>query len=179
MTHTPWKIIALTFLVGLAVSLPATGFADEGALMGEYKLKGSKEQAQKKIHTAIDELVEDVNAIKRGFAKRRLRATNEAIGEIEIKISDEKIAVQYDDDPPGISPKGNKPANWKNSEGESYRLRQQISGRTLTQKFESDEGARTNKLTVSEDGNTIDLQVTVTSDQLPRPLTYSLTYSAK
>lgn len=179
MRNATWKHFALTLLVGLAVSLPATGFADEDALKGDYELDGSKAQAQKKIHTAIDELVEDVNFVKRGFAKRRLRETNEAVSEIDVEISGDKIAVQYDSDPPGISPKGNKPANWKNAEGDSYRLTQQISGRTLTQKFQGEDGARTNKLTVSEDGNTIDMQVTVTSDQLPRPLTYSLTYSAK
>jgi hypothetical protein len=51
-----------------------------------------------------------------------------------------------------------------------------LAGDHLTQVFVSDDGRRENEFTVSQDGKTVTLKVTLTSGRLSSPVAYSLSY---
>lgn len=183
MTHVRHcTLFAFALACGLALSSPQVALADDDAnekLAGTYELATSRDQAREKINEEIDELVEDVSFIKRSFARSRLRDKTEPCAEIEIDFPDDDVSVQCGDDPAAVSPPDDQPTDYTADDGETYRLRQNVSGRTLTQRFTSDEGTRTNRLRFSEGKDAIDMKVTVESDQLPRPLEYSLRFTEK
>ncbi len=47
----------------------------------------------------------------------------------------------------------------------------------LEQRFQAEDGRRVNLYSVSADGNTLTMNVTITSPRLPSPLTYKLVYN--
>jgi hypothetical protein len=56
------------------------------------------------------------------------------------------------------------------------RLTQRLAGSKVTQVFATDEGQRTNEWTLSPDGTTLVLKVTIASAKLSVPCVYVLTY---
>jgi hypothetical protein len=61
-------------------------------------------------------------------------------------------------------------------QGETSKLSQRFVGETLVQEFRADEGARRAVWTLLPDGNTLRVQVLISSKHLPRPVDYTLTY---
>ena len=55
-------------------------------------------------------------------------------------------------------------------------MRTRVEGNTLTQEFSTKDGQRINIYEVSPDGQTLTLQVTVSSQRLAEPVKYRLVY---
>ena len=144
-----------------------------------FEVEDGKKAARKKINRNIERLVDDMSFIKRPFARGKLKDKTAPCAALDISFPSDKISVECDNRPAYVSPTGNEKARYKSAEGVVYALRQNLDGRTLTQTFVSEDGTRTNTMKLTPSGETILMRVKLESDQLPRPLEYSLTYEKK
>jgi hypothetical protein len=128
------------------------------------------------IAAAINTTVADMNFIKRPIARGRLTKLNPAYKKVAIAISGQGVDVKLDDRAPIHMPPGGAAAPWTREDGEKFMVAAQVSGDQLIQTFKNDEGERTNAFKLSADGKSLTLTATVKSPQLPRPLTYSISF---
>ena len=73
-------------------------------------------------------------------------------------------------------PPDGKSAPWTREDGDKFMVAAQVSKDQLIQTFKNDEGERTNVFKLSPDGKSLTMTATVKSPQLPKPLTYSITF---
>ena len=171
----------LPLLALLAGLLPSALTAQQSStLRGTWTANA---QQSDDINAAINTAVARMNVVVRQIARPRLRSTNTLYP---------RIVVQYDQNTVQVNLAGrnaNSPANgqpvlWQRTtgatcremKGDCVRLSTEWTGGNLTQTFRAEDGQRVNVYSVSPDGRTMTMNVTITSPRLPRPLTYKLVY---
>jgi hypothetical protein len=163
-------------LLLLAAALPGAAQEDtaaEPAFEGTFRLAMSQQAATQRIHAQIEEAVEQVNFIIRGLARSRLQSTNVPYRTIRRSRAGDRVTVRYDD----ITYTTTLDQRETVTRGsEQLPLLQQLRGRHLYQTFTGDDGNKRMVHTLSEDGSSLWLDVTVTSSRLPEPLRYRLRY---
>lgn len=127
------------------------------------------------IEAAIEAAVDDMNFIKRPIARSRLRKTNPAYQRIIIGRKASDVEVTFDKGSAITSPADGTPVKWKREDGEVFEVKTHWQAKKLTQNFKAEDGERTNTFHLNADGELV-LDVKIKSDQLPKPLTYSLVY---
>ncbi|HEY8430365.1 MAG TPA: hypothetical protein VIL20_18425 [Sandaracinaceae bacterium] len=154
-------------------ALPSGPPSLEERLSGTFELAGSREEAEARVHRAIDEAVEQVSWFKRSFARARLREKNPVRESMTIEVGGGNVTIGY-----GRDRYTTRNGEWRNvtALGEPVQLLQQIVGSSIYQTFRSPEGEKVTVYTPSEDGRRMDLDVTITSPQLPQPVRYELSY---
>ena len=79
--------------------------------------------------------------------------------------------------PPRSAPSNGTPIDWtRPADGEKLKLSMQWDGARLVETLKAEDGQRVNAYTLSPDGSTMTMNVTITSPRLPKPLTYKLAY---
>jgi hypothetical protein len=161
--------LALVILAGLA---PFNASAQE-ALEGTYTFVAD---SSANIDAAIDTAVTDMNFIKRPIARSRLKKTNPIYRRIVISRAPREIWVEFRSGAPVVTPADGSAVKWTRDDGEVFDVSSSWEGSTLTQRFKAEDGERVNVFRLNPDGRTLTLDVTVSSEQLPKPMTYSLVY---
>lgn len=151
-------------LLTLLVTVPL--FAD---LAGSYTLDRGRSDD---VNAAINAVVKKMNALTRGIARRRLRATNPAYEHITLAFTSDAARVTAGGATVTL-PASGAPVKW-NRNGETLTVTGHRNGNTFVETFVAKDGRRTNTFTATSDG--LVLQVNVTSPRLPSPLTYRLVY---
>jgi hypothetical protein len=165
-------------LPAFALSLIVLGHADHvraqaSSLEGVYT---STEQGTEDIERAIDSAVETMNFIKRPIARSRLKKTNPAYQRVEISRSDSQIQVRFDDREPIAMPADGRLTKWTREDGEIFDVSAEWRGTELIQTFKAKDGARVNTFRLSGEGTELALEVEIKSEQLPKPVTYTLSF---
>ncbi|MBX3250477.1 MAG: hypothetical protein KF901_25095 [Myxococcales bacterium] len=142
-------------------------------LPGTYRLGPSAERAREAINAAIDEGVAAMGPLRRAVGRRRLRAKNRVVSELEIALVGERVRVRYDDERYEVRLGGYEPVTLP--DGERVQLRARLRGATLTLDWKTDDGDRRDTFTRLANG-TLVFGVTITSDQLPNPVRYRIVY---
>ena len=128
------------------------------------------------VNWAIDKTVEGMNIFMRMIAREQLRKNNKPDKRITLEISPAEVSITTDDDAPmRTSPEGT-PARWQNEDGEVLVVSTRLEGDVLQQTIKAQGGERVNVYSVSSDGQTLTLDVTVSSDRLKVPVKYCLVY---
>jgi hypothetical protein len=128
------------------------------------------------IAAAINATVADMNFIKRPIARSRLTKLNQAYKKLTITLSDKEVLVKFDEREPIHMPPGGQAAPWTREDGEKFMVAAQVSKDQLIQTFKNDEGERTNLFKLSPDGRSLTMSATIRSPQLPKPLTYTVSF---
>jgi hypothetical protein len=172
-----------TLIFSLLLWLPAVAQDSEESIeekfSGTYELSLSKAQARKKINKAIEAVVADMNFVKRPFARSALEDKTEPCRQLAIGFPSNKVSITCDAKPASVSPADDTVIDYKAQDGNTYRVSQKHAGRIVRQTFHGDEGKRVNTMKLSEDGKTLEMTVRIESGQLPRSLTYELTFTKK
>ena len=143
----------------------------------DYALSGTWNQVKSDdIAAAINHTVAVMNFIMRPIARSRLSKLNPAYKKVAIAISDKEVLVKLDEREPIHMPPGGKPAPWTREDGEKFMVAAQVTRDQLIQTFKNEDGERTNVFTLSPDGKSLALSATVKSPQLPKPLTYAISF---
>lgn len=173
MKSRPMAALAVALLALAAV--PAMGQEEAGLerFNGTWRYNGSAASGQQIIERQVERTVAPMNIFVRAIAAGRLRGKNQLVRRIEINIANDNARIVFD----GSRTYRTGLGQWRNHTFDGDQLRVQIRhrGGSLVQLFRSDGGSRRNIYTILPDGN-MRLQVTVQSDQLPRDMTYRLTY---
>jgi hypothetical protein len=159
-------------LTVLGCLVPLIANAGE-ALEGTYTFVAD---SSTNIDEAIDAAVTDMNFIKRPIARSRLKKTNPIYRRVVISRTAQEIHVEFRAGAPVIAPADGTSVKWTRDDGEVFDVSAAWEASTLTQKFKAEDGERLNVFRLSPDGRTLTLDVTISSDQLPKPMTYSLVY---
>ncbi len=128
------------------------------------------------IAGAIDKVVADMFWPKSSIARKKLTRLNPAYKKAVIAISETGVFVKFDERDSIPMPAGGKPGPWTREDGDKFVVAAQVTKDQLIQTFKNDEGERTNIFKLSPDGKTLTMNATVKSPQLPKPLTYAITF---
>jgi hypothetical protein len=162
----------LAVLASLLVAAPASG-QQAGHIQGTFTLV---EAQSDNVDRAVDQAVARMNIATRQVARTRLRRTNQPYRRIVIAPAGSSISITTDTRSPITTSFVGTPTRWTREDGEVLDVSTVWEGQRLRQTFAAEDGRRINLYTLSPDGNTLTLQVTVTSGRLPQPLTYRLVY---
>ena len=175
--------IALVFALAL-LALPAAGAQAQQSsqIRGTWTLN---RQQSDDINAKINTAVARMNVVVRQIARPRLRNTNVAYPQLVISYDQQNIRVDMQGRPSVSSPANGQPVLWQREtgrtcpqiRGDCVQVTTEWENGRLEQTFRAEDGQRVNLYTVSADGNTLTMNVTVTSPRLPNPLTYRLVYT--
>jgi hypothetical protein len=137
------------------------------------------------VNAQIVEATRGMNAIVGPVARRRLRATNTAYPRIAVSFDEQTVRVEMHDRPAASSPASGQPVLWERTSGRTcprvsedcVQLTTEWQNGRLVQTFRPEDGERRNVLSVSPDGNTLTMSVTIRSPRLRRDLTYDLVFN--
>ena len=133
-------------------------------------------KASDAIDAAIDTTVKPMSFIIRGVARGRLKKSNPLFQSIAIGRSEGALVVTTDN-LPIRAPGSGLPVTWvRPTDGESFRVSHVQRGDKLVQTFVAKDGKRVNTLSLGPDGNTLNMDVQITSPRLPKPLEYRLVF---
>jgi len=161
---------ALTLL--LAAALPAGLHAQQAGMRGTWRYNA---QASDNVMTAINAAVNRMNFVTRPIARGRLNRTNQPYQRLVIDFSQSQVSITMDQRAVITSPANGTPIKWTREDGEVLDVSTEWENGQLEQTFKAEDGQRVNVFSV--DGDTLTMNVTVTSPRLPRPLTYKLVYN--
>lgn len=166
------KLLLLAVLA-LLIGVPTPAAAQSAAFAGTFVyVPGESDD----IHEAIEQSVRDMNFIKRPIARGRLRKTNEPYGSVTISHTPNEILIATDGRVPIVSPADGTPIQWQREDGETFDISTEWRSGKLAQTFRAGDGQRENLYSLSADGGTLTMHVTVSSPQLPRPVVYDLVF---
>lgn len=175
------SVAALAAVLAVAAWLPAEAAAQQSTqLRGVWTLDAGRSDD---VPAKIVDATRGMNRIVGPVARRRLRATNTPYAWVRITPG-ETVRVDMAGRPSVSSPANGQPVLWNRDTGaactrvgeDCMRVTTEWQNGRLVQTFRPEDGERRNVYSVSADGNTMTMAVTVSSPRLPRPLTYNLVY---
>lgn len=145
---------------------------------GEYRfVGGAAERAL--VPAALERSVDGMFFISRGIAYDRLIRTCEICSSYSLGFGSGNISVAGPCQLTDVSPDDGREADHRTKLGDESKLSQRFVGGTLVQNFRGEDGARQVVWTLLPDGQTLRVQVIITSKHLPHPVDYTLTYRRK
>lgn len=178
----PWLPRRWIILIVFVPALHATaepGATDLDALRrryaGEFEFAGGQAE-RSSVPAAVERSVDGMFFIARGLAYDRLLKSSLVCDRYRLDFGGGSITVAGSCRTPDVSPDDGGEVDHRTRQGETSKLSQRFVGETLVQEFRADEGARRTVWTLLPDGNTLRVQVLISSKHLPRPVDYTLTY---
>jgi hypothetical protein len=163
----------LLLLVALgAVAMWA--YADDVRLQGSFV---NASRSDKAIAAAIDKSVADFNFIARPVARSRLKKANPVITKASFSQEGAEAVVTLGTQKPVRATAGGPSVMWTRDDGEVLDVAFKWEGSTLVQSFTAADGIRLNRYTLSADGNTLTIDVSLRSEMLKVPVNYQITMS--
>jgi hypothetical protein len=153
---------------------PAAAVDDRARFTGTFRHAGdAREEAVRRA--AIDRAIDGMFFAIRGIARARLSKGTKIDPTVSFSFAAGMIRVRVPQAPDAVSPENGSPVDCV-GDGERSKLSQRLTPGKLTQIFAAEEGRRTNEWSMSRDGATLVLRVTVSSPKLSAPVIYVLTY---
>lgn len=145
-----------------------------GELEGAYHYSGGSVQ-KSAVKAAVESVVDEMNALARGIARKRLNAANEVPSRLSIAAEGERVTVRLDGTT-YTATLGGKSVKVRDADGNRSRLRYEMHGESLHMILDGDEGDRFNVFTPRNDGKGVTMRVTMKSSKLPKSVVYRLSY---
>lgn len=143
------------------------------ALLGGYKHAGGEKERQA-LAAAIEDVVGRMSSLVREVARDRLKAANPIPSSLTLAADKKSFMLAYDEEL-FAAPLDGTAVNVRASTGEQMSLKIQLTESSLNQLFSAEDKARENKLQLASGKLLIDVKVRAT--QLPKALSYQLTYA--
>jgi hypothetical protein len=172
------KITGLALVFALAGTVGAQT-ADQvvSEFEGTFRATGSEQQARAEINEQIDEVVDKMNFIKRPFARSRLKEATKPCVELSFEVlQGNNLNVKCDERPDAVAPISGQEGSYTNEEGNKFVLVYKVGPNQILQAFADQDGLRKNLYTLSPDGDTVTMEATIESKQLPEPVTFERTF---
>lgn len=128
------------------------------------------------VRAAVENAIRGMNFVARPIARGRLRKANVAYERLVIGNAGDSVNVTYDVRAPVITPANGATVLWRREDGDEFDVNTRWEGGRLEQSFRAPGGHRVNVYSVSADGRTLTMDVTLTSPRLAAPLRYKLVF---
>jgi len=129
------------------------------------------------VNRAIEQGVSKMNFVTRPIARGRLRRTNQPYQRVVINFTPQQVTTTFDQRHAIESPANGQPIKWRREDGETLDLSTEWQSGRLVQVFRAEDGSRTNTYSISPDGRTLTIHVTVRSPRLPAPVEYNMVFN--
>jgi hypothetical protein len=175
---------AAAVLVALALAAwaePDGGPADAALRQrygGEYRfIGGAPERAS--VPAAVERSVDGMFFISRGIAYDRLLRNCEICSSYVLSFTPSQVMVSGPCQLPDISPADGREVEHRTKLDETSQLSQRFVDGALVQEFRGEGGSRRVVWKLDPDGETLHVQMVISSHHLPHPVDYTLTYRRK
>jgi len=158
----------------LLAALPAALSAQEATLKGTWRYNA---QASDNVLQRINAAVQRMNFVTRPIARGRLNRTNQPYQRLVVDFNAQQVSITMDQRAAITTPANGTPIKWTREDGEVLDVSTEWENGVLEQTFKAEDGQRVNRYSISGDGSTLTMNVTVTSPRLPSPLTYKLVFN--
>jgi hypothetical protein len=142
-------------------------------IQGTYALDAA---ASDDVHKAIDGAVKGMSRLIKGIAHSRLEKTNVPYQRIVISFTPCEVSITTDQWATIVTCACDTPVDWTRKDGEKFKVSTVWENGKLKQTFKGEDGQRTNIYSISADGKTLTMHVSVTSPRLKQPLMYKQIY---
>ena len=115
----------------------------------------------------------ELNFVLRPFARRKLTEATKLCDELTFDFQGPNLSVACDERPVQTAPVNQGQGLYTNEEGNRYVLVHKAGQGQILQVFADENGQRTNRYTISPDGQSLIMEVTIDSKQLPEPLVFT------
>ncbi len=162
----------------LFVALALVGLVSTAA-RAQSQLDGSwtrNRQQSDNVNAAIDAAIRPMNFLVRAVARGRLRTANVAYERLVIASTADTVNVTYHERAPVITPANGAVVKWWREDGQDFDVSTEWENGRLIQTFRAPDGRRVNVYSVSADGRTLTMDVTLTTPRLAAPLRYKLVF---
>jgi len=154
--------------------LPLTASAQAPNLAGRYFLDDPT--AMPKIRKAVGKVADQMGLFAASIARDRLMAANKPAGMVVISIEGNEVTTQFDQDQPIKTPVDGSAVDWTRDNGEKVKITTSWEGTTLKRAVASKDATRTVTYSLDASGNILTVEINLTSEHLPQPVVYQLTY---
>ncbi len=145
-------------------------------LVGSFAHAGGQKDITAR-DAAIDKATDSMFFAIKGVARSKLREKTPVRATVGIAFSNGNIVVSVTGEPAATSPENGSAVAYKNADGQTSKLSQKLTADgKLVQTFAGENGTRTNALSISPDGKTLTMAVSIESSKLPQAVRYTLTY---
>jgi len=166
------RMLLLPLLAALAV--PAAAHAQESSMRGTFVIN---RQASDDVNRAIESAVSKMSFVTRPIARGRLRRTNAVYQRVVVSFTPAQVSTTFDQRHAIESPANGQPVAWTREDGEKFQLSTSWENGRLVQTFRAEDGSRTNTYSISPDGRTLTMHVTIRSPRLSAPVEYNLVFN--
>lgn len=163
--------------VPLAAAVDSDSRERARAFEGRYAYAGGQKQRDG-VAAAIEATVAELNPLIRNLGRKRLTEANQIPKQVSISINGDKLTLDFDGRSHEVSLDG-KPLKTQSRDGEKVKVSHRMRGDRLVEIIDGTGGDRRNTLSLSDDCNRLTLKVSITSNQLPVPVEYRLTFKRK
>lgn len=178
------RLAAPLALLAALIAAPAALHAQDPAFRGTYARDvAAGDDMEAVINDALPKVKSTLGRIFRGKARERLREVNRPYGWIRFTPGDAVLTMETDlwnGEWKLTAPRNGRLEKWRrrapDGSVEVVDVVSNLQGSTLTHQFQGEDGNRINVYSLSPDGRTLTMNVTVTSDKLTGPVTYRLVY---
>lgn len=160
------------------VAIMVLTMAAHAAMAQDFRFNGTyaiDEKASDNVAAKIEIVVDEMNLFIRPIARSRLINANIPRRRLVISSTIAAVSIKADDQDAIVTPANGDEVPVVTS-GDSATVRTVSQGDNLVRTFRNDGGQRANTYSLDPSGNTLILDVKVTSARLPRVLTYRLVY---
>lgn len=177
------SILTAAMLAAFAIAAPMPALAAPAAaakqapatLVGTFERDAS---ASDNVNKAIEAAVAEMNFVMRPVAHSRLEKTNQPYQSVAIALAGNNVSIQTDDRAAIVTSAAGTAIKWKREDGEVFNVSTVLKDKqNVVQTFAAEDGKRVNSFSLSPDGKTLTMNVTITSSKLPKPLTYKLVFN--
>jgi len=155
----------------------AAPVASQSTLQGTFALEPGADPI---VIKAITDGTARMNFIKRPIARSRLKKTNlPPYQTVKFEYPPSEISIQMDTRKPILTPADGKSIKWTREDGEVFDVTTVWEQANLKETFTAGDGSRENLFEPGADGQTMVMQVTIRSPQLPAPIVYRLNFRKK
>jgi len=168
------KILAALLIIPALMAAETTKHAPIAlrAPTGTFTLSQTPDLPQ-----GIKQATEGVPFLIKGMVEKRLADVNPTYRSVVLSHDASSVSIQFDGSSPVRVPLKGGTA-WTCEHGETFWVYASASPSQIVQTYKAKDGERTNEFTLSPDGNSLLLKVSVRSPKLSKVLYYSLVYSA-
>lgn len=145
---------------------------------GTFTFAGGDAQREK-LAAAIEAAVQQMNALIRPIARKRLNESNPVRDAITFAVEGQKVTVTFAAGRTVGGTLGGPSVPWTSDSGKPVQVSFQMVKDRLVLDFTAEDGARRVVYTLNETGDKLTLSITVTSERLVEPLKYALSYRRK
>lgn len=157
---------------------PAPAPSPRDRFAGSFTFGGAEAEKKARV-AAIEKSVDGIFFAVRGIAKGKVETKTVIRQDIGFSFAGGNITTTSSGANPATSPESGASVPYKSGD-DTVQLSQKFNAQgQLVQTFQGSEGGRTNVYTLSADGRTLTLSVTLTSSKLSVPCRYNLTYVRK